>query len=129
MTLSDQCKATLYSLVFEARSQQQIVFIQAVSRVAAIRRAMDALVCLLDIGVSDMTLTHIACYAELLQYGHSDVESFRIFEGGWRGGTPDDWATSPLFLSNDASLLGTWAAFRLDLASEETETALRRARF
>lgn len=128
MTLSEHCKATLYCLVFEEPSPQMVVYIQAPTKVAAIRKAMDAVLCLRDVGLGDVTLTHVASYRDLVEHGVSDVESFRIFETAWRGEPLDEWTHTPLFLSNDPSLLGTWAALMLDQTTELVETSLKRVR-
>lgn len=128
MILSEHCKATLYCLVFETPSPETVVFIQAGTKVAAIRKAMDALICLRDVGLGDVTLTHVASYRELVDQGHSDVHSFRIFENNWRGDLGEEFVRNPLILSNDRTLLAAWAALMLDLASEQAETTLRRVR-
>jgi hypothetical protein len=126
MTLSEYAKATLYCLVFEAPGPQTVVYIQAGTQVAAIRKAMDSMMCLYDVGLGEVSLTGVASYYEMIQNGSADVESFRIFEMSWRTDTPDEWVRNPLFLSNDRSLLGTWAALMLDLATEQVELSLKR---
>lgn len=126
MTLSEYAKATLYRLVFEAPVPQTVVYIQAGTKVAAIRKAMDAMMCLYGVGLGDITLTEVASYQDMIRQGSSDVESFRIFETSWRTDTPDEWVRNPLLLSNDRSLLGTWAALMLDLATEQVELSLKR---
>ena len=126
MTLSEYAKATLYCLVFETPVPQTVVYIQAGTKVAAIRKAVDSIMALYNVSLGDVTLTDVASYQELVAHGHSDVESFRIFESTWRTDTPDEWVRNPLMLSNDRSLLGTWAALMLDLANEQVELSLKR---
>lgn len=126
MTLSEYAKATLYCLVFEAPVPQTVVYIQAGTKVAAIRKAMDSIMSLYNVGLGEVTLTDVASYQEMVAHGSSDVESFRIFETSWRTDNPDEWVRNPLLLSNDRSLLGTWAALMLDLANEQVELSLKR---
>ena len=126
MTLSEYCKATLYCLVFESPVPQTVVYIQAGTKVAAIRKALDAIMCLYEVNLGDVTLIDVASYHELVAQGHSDVDSFRIFESAWQGEAADEWVCNPLFLSNDRSLLGTWSALMLDIATIELETSIKR---
>jgi len=126
MTLSEYAKATLYCLVFDAPVAQTVVYIQAGTKVAAIRKAVDAIMCLYNVSLGEISLTDVATYREMVARGSSDFESFRVFETSWGADTPDEWVRNPLMLSNDRSLLGAWAALMLDLANEQVELSLKR---
>ncbi|WP_347558484.1 hypothetical protein [Robbsia sp. KACC 23696] len=121
MILSEYCKATLFCLVFDGPAPRTVVYIQAGTKVAAIRKAMDAVICLHDIGISEVAMTHVASYHDLLAEGRAEIESFRIFETRWFGDVAEEWVRAPLILSNDSTLLGAWAALQYELSAGYVE--------
>ncbi len=63
----------------------------------------------------------------MVEAGVSDDLDLRIFEIGWNGFTVRVWAEHPLFLTDDASLLGRWAEFYGDIAGSAAAEMIRRA--
>ncbi|WP_429499749.1 hypothetical protein ACQUFY_18940 [Robbsia andropogonis] len=121
MILSEYCKATLFCLVFDGPGPRTVVYIQAGTKVAAIRKAMDVMICLHDVGISEVAMTHVASYHDLLAEGRAEVESFRISEARWFSDGTEEWVCSPLILSNDSTLLGAWAALQYEIAAGYVE--------
>ncbi|MGI4983436.1 MAG: hypothetical protein ACRYGL_08925 [Janthinobacterium lividum] len=128
MSLSERCKSTLFRLICEAPLPETVIFIQAGARGAAVRKAAQVLATLRQVPTTEVSIRSVASYAELMLQGTSDDEDLRIFETGWREADIGPWVRDPLFLSNDESLLATWAELMAELAYREAERAMKRAR-
>jgi hypothetical protein len=120
----------LYRVIFGKpdSSDERIVFVMAGSREAASKRATSVLAALFDIDPPEVYLYNLASFVDLVDSGVSEDEDLRIFELGWKGPTVSVWAEHPLFLTDDASLLGKWAELYADIASATAVEAIRRAR-
>ena len=120
----------MYRVIFGKpnSSEDCIVFVMAGSREAASRRARSVLAALFDIDPPEVYLYNLASFIDLNDAGVSDDEDLRVFEIGWKGPTVSVWAEHPLFLTDDASLLGKWAELYADIASAQAIEAIRRAR-
>jgi hypothetical protein len=81
-----------------------------------------------SVSPDDVSLYNLHSFDELVGFGVSEDEDLRVFETGWSGTQVTGWATEPLFLTNDVSLLGKWAERYGDLANQEARTAIRRAK-
>jgi hypothetical protein len=92
-------------------SDDRIVFVMAGSREAASKRATSVLATLFDIDPPEVYLHNLASFVDLVDLGVSDDEDLRVFEIGWKGSKVSVWAEHPLFLTDDASLLGKWPNF------------------
>ena len=128
MSLSERCKSTLFRLICEAPLPETVIFIQAGARGAAVRTAAQVLAILRPVPTTEVAIRHVASYAELLAQGKSEEEDLRIFEAGWREADAGTWIRDPLFLSNEESLLASWAELMAELAYREAERALKKAR-
>jgi hypothetical protein len=125
--LSEQCKSRLYRLKFEA-PLASVAFVLADSREAAWRIGKTVMAVLHGVGIQTVALHDILSLRELVRMGVSDDEDMRIFELVVAGGKVEQWAHTPYFLTDDATLLGKWAELRADLAADVARTAMRRAR-
>ena len=128
MSLSERCKSTLFRLICEAPLPETVIFIQAGARGAAVRKAAQVLATLRQVPTTEVAISHVASHAELVQQGTADDEDWRIFETNWREAEAGAWIRDPLFLSNDDSLLATWAELMAELAYQEAERAMKKAR-
>jgi len=132
MSLSERCKSTLFRLICEAPLPETVIFIQAGARGAAVRKAAQVLATLRQVPTTEVAIGHVASHAELVAQGGADDEDLRIFETSWRepelGGDASGWIRDPLFLSNDESLLATWAELMAEMAYQEAERAMKKAR-
>lgn len=128
MSLSERCKSTLFRLICEAPLPETVIFIQAGARGAAVRKAAQVLATLRQVPTTEVAIHSVASHAELMRQGTSDDEDLRIFETEWRTAERGPWVRDPLFLSNDESLLATWAELMAELAYREAERAIRKAR-
>lgn len=132
MSLSERCKSTLFRLICEAPLPETVIFIQAGARGAAVRKAAQVLATLRQVPTTEVAIGHVASHAELVAQGGADDEDLRIFETSWRdpelGGENGGWIRDPLFLSNDESLLATWAELMAEMAYQEAERAMKKAR-
>jgi hypothetical protein len=128
--LSNRCRTSLYRIVFGKPNShvESIVFLMAGSRDAAHRRATKALAILFDIEEVDVYVYNLASFVDLVNSGVSDDEDVRIFEIGWKGSEVSVWAEHPLFLTDDASLLGKWAELYADVAQRAATEIIRKAR-
>jgi hypothetical protein len=128
--LSNRCRTSLYRVIFGKpnSSDERVVFVMAGSREAASKRATSVLAALFDIDPPEVYLYNLASFVDLVDSGVSDDEDLRVFEIGWKGPTVSVWAEHPLFLTDDASLLGKWAELYADIASATAVEAIRRAR-
>lgn len=126
--LSHRCKTSLYRLMFGHAHAGSIVFLMAASREAARKEATDALAAIHNIAPDDVCLYNLASFRELVDRGVSEDEDLRIFEVTWEGPNVSTWAEHPLFLTDDATLLGKWAELYADLARELAAHAISRAR-
>jgi hypothetical protein len=128
--LSNRCRTSLYRVIFGKpnSNEERIVFVMAGSREAASKRATSVLAALFDIDPPEVYLYNLASFVDLVDSGVSDDEDLRIFELGWKGPTVSVWAEHPLFLTDDASLLGKWAELYADIANATAVEAIRRAR-
>jgi len=132
MSLSERCKSTLFRLICEAPLPETVIFIQAGARGAAVRKAAQVLATLRQVPTTEVAIGHVASHAELVAQGGADDEDLRIFETSWRdpdvGSGASGWIRDPLFLSNDESLLATWAELMAEMAYQEAERAMKKAR-
>ncbi|WP_347558698.1 hypothetical protein [Robbsia sp. KACC 23696] len=136
MSLSERCKSTLFRLICEAPLPETVIFIQAGARGAAVRKAAQVLATLRQVPTTEVAVRSVASHAELVAQGSSDDEDLRIFETSWRredgastgSHTEVVWIRDPLFLSNDETLLATWAELMAEIAYQEAERALKKAR-
>jgi hypothetical protein len=131
--LSNRCRTSLYRIVFGKPNShdESIVFLMAGSRDAAHRRATKALAILFDIEEVDVYVFNLASFVDLVDLvdsGVSDDEDVRIFEIGWKGSDVSVWAEHPLFLTDDASLLGKWAELYADVAQRAAMEIIGKAR-
>ncbi|WP_086380508.1 hypothetical protein [Caballeronia sordidicola] len=129
--LSKQCRTSLCRMIFAEPNSRadRVVFLMADSREAASMRAKSVLAALLDIDPSEVRLYNLASFVDMVESGVSDDRDLRIFEIGWNGLTVRVWAAHPLFLTDDASLLGKWAELYADIASSAAAEAIRRAQY
>lgn len=127
--LSNRCRTSLYRVIFGKpnSSEERVVFVMAGSREAASKRATSVLAALFDIDPPEVYLYNLASFVDLVDSGVSDDEDLRVFEIGWKGPTVSVWAEHPLFLTDDASLLGKWAELYADIAGATAVEAIRRA--
>lgn len=128
MSLSERCKSTLFRLICEAPLPETVIFIQAGARGAAVRKAAQVLAILRQVPATEVAIRNVASHAELVLQGSADDEDLRIFETPWREAGAGHWIRDPLFLSNDESLLASWAELMAELAYREAEQALKKAR-
>jgi hypothetical protein len=128
--LSNRCRTSLYRVIFGKpdSSDERVVFLMAGSRDAASKRATAVLAALFDIDPPEVYLYNLASFADLIDSGVSDDEDIRVFEIGWKGPNVSVWAEHPLFLTDDASLLGKWAELYADIAQTKAVEAINRAR-
>jgi hypothetical protein len=126
--LSYRCKTSLYRAVFGNSHDQSVVFLFAASRDDARQRAAGALAVIHGAAPTDASLCKLASFRELVDIGVSEDEDMRIFEMAWKGTGVSAWAEHPLFLTDDATLLGKWAELYADLARELAISAIDRAR-
>jgi hypothetical protein len=127
--LSNQCRTSLFRVIFgkpDSRADR-VVFLMADSREAASSKAKSVLAALFDIDPSSIFLYNLASFVDMVESGVSDDQDLRIFEIGWNGLIVRVWAEHPLFLTDDASLLGRWAEFYDDIASSAAVEMIRRA--
>ena len=129
--LSNQCRTSLYRIVFGKpdNSDESIVFLMAGSRDEAHRRATKVLAMLFGIEESDVYVYNLVSFVDLVDSGVSDDEDLRIFEIAWKGADVSVWAEHPLFLTDDASLLGKWPELYADLAQHAAMETINKARF
>ncbi|SAK82048.1 hypothetical protein AWB80_05296 [Caballeronia pedi] len=125
--LSEQCRSRLYRLKFET-PENGVAFILADSREAAWRMGKTVMGVLHGIGVQYVALKDVRSFVELVRLGVSDDHDMRIFEIAVKSGEVLQWADTPYFLTDDASLLGKWAELRADLAANIVRSVMRRAR-
>jgi sulfate adenylyltransferase subunit 1 (EFTu-like GTPase family) len=125
--LSDECKLRLFRVTLHL-PVKGMAFVMADSREAAWRIGKTVLAVLHALAVYDVELKDIHSFRELVQTGVSDDEDMRVFEVAHAHGTVTEWASTPYFLTNDATLLGKWAELRADLAANVARTAIRRAK-
>ncbi|SAL76134.1 hypothetical protein AWB71_05168 [Caballeronia peredens] len=125
--LSEQCKSRLYRMKFET-PVDSVAFVMADSREAAWRIGKTVMAVLHSVGIQDVSLHDIRSFRELVRTGVSDDEDLRIFEISASEGQVEEWTRAPYFFTDDASLLGKWAALCADLAASVVRTAIRRAR-
>jgi hypothetical protein len=126
--LSHRCKTSLYRLMSGHAQDKSVVFLMAANRDAARKEATDALAAIHGIAPDNVCLYNLASFRELIDSGVSEDEDLRIFEVAWEGPNVSTWATHPLFLTDDATLLGKWAELYSDLARELATSAIKRAR-
>jgi hypothetical protein len=126
--LSHRCKTSLYRLMFGHAQAESIVFLMAASRDAARKEATDALAAIHNIAPDNVCLYNLISFRELVESGVSEEEDLRVFEVTREGPDVSAWAEHPLFLTDDASLLGKWAELYADLARELAASAINRAR-
>lgn len=126
--LSHCCKTSLYRAVFGSGHDERIVFLIAGSRDDARKRATIALAAIHGVATQDVSLCKLSSFRELIDLGVSEDEDLRVFEMAWKGANVSAWAEHPLFLTDDASLLGKWAELYADLARELATSAIDRAR-
>jgi hypothetical protein len=126
--LSHRCKTSLYRLMFGHAEDESIVFLMAASRDAARKEATDALAAIHHIAPDNVCLYNLASFRELIDSGVSEDEDLRVFELAWDGPHVSAWADHPLFLTDDATLLGKWAELYADRARELATSAINRAR-
>lgn len=129
MSLSERCKSTLFRLICESPLPETVIFIQAG---AAVRKAVQVLATLRQVPTTEVAVHNVASHAELVAQGSADDEDLRIFETSWRTEAPGSdgtgWIRDPLFLSNDESLLASWAELMAELAYQQAERAMKKAR-
>ncbi len=132
MSLSERCKSTLFRLICESPLPETVIFIQAGARGAAVRKAVQVLATLRQVPTTEVAVHNVASHAELVAQGSADDEDLRIFETSWRTEAPSGegsgWIRDPLFLSNDESLLASWAELMAELAYQQAERAMKKAR-
>jgi hypothetical protein len=109
-------------------SDESVVFVMAGSRDGASKRASTVLAALFNIPLPEVYLYNLSSFADLLAAGVSDDEDMRVFETGWKGADVSVWVEHPLFLTDDASLLGKWAELYADIAQTKALEAINRAR-
>ncbi|HZZ14031.1 MAG TPA: hypothetical protein VFE79_25350 [Paraburkholderia sp.] len=130
--LDDRCKTSLYRAVFsiahEVAYEGRAVFLFAANRDDARQRAVSALAVIHTIPAQNVQLSDLASFRELVDAGVSEDEDLRIFEMAWKGADVSAWAEHPLFLTDNAGLLGKWAEWYADLAREQAVSAIERAR-
>jgi hypothetical protein len=126
--LSDRCRTSLYRVMFGRAHDESIVFLMAASRDAAQKEATEALAAIHCITPDEVCLHHLASFRELIASGVSEDEDLRLFEVARHGSDVRLWAEHPLFLTDDSTLLGTWAELYADLARELAARAISRAR-
>ncbi|WP_144139703.1 hypothetical protein [Paraburkholderia sp. BCC1884] len=125
--LSYRCRTSLYRASVSTARGQSMVFLTADSREDARQRAAAALAAIHGVAAQDVSLCNLASFHELLDVGVSEDEDLRIFEVAWKGADVSAWAEHPLFLTDDASLLGKWAELYADLARELAVGVIERA--
>jgi hypothetical protein len=114
--------------MFGHAQDESIVFLMAASRDAARKEATDALAAIHGIAPDNVCLYNLSSFRELLDSGVSEDEDLRIFEVAWEGPNVSAWAEHPLFLTDDATLLGKWAELYAELAQNLATHAINRAR-
>ena len=107
---------------------QGVAYVMADSREAAWRMGKTVMAVVHSVGIQEVSLHDIRSFRELVRMGVSDDEDLRIFELATADRQVEQWAHTPYFFTDDASLLGKWAELCADLAANVMQTAIRRAR-
>jgi hypothetical protein len=107
---------------------ESVAYVMADSREAAWRMGKTVMAVLHSVGIQEVTLHDIRSFREMVRAGVSDDQDLRIFELAATDGQVEQWAHTPYFFTDDASLLGKWAELCADLAANVVRTAMRRAR-
>jgi hypothetical protein len=126
--LSHRCRTSLFRMMFGHTEDESIVFLMAPNRDAARTEAAHALAAIHRIAPDNVCLYNLTSFREMIESGISEDEDLRVFEVDWQGTHVTVWADHPLFLTDDASLLGKWAELYADRARELANSAINRAR-
>jgi hypothetical protein len=126
-TLSNDCRASLYRIVWESADGSVQAFALESTREAA-RRFLEAAIALISGRSADeLELYNLYSYRDLIDNGISEDEDLRVFEVDWRGEVVTAWTDKPLFLTTDPTLVSKWAELQADLAAQVVRDAIGRA--
>jgi len=126
--LSQACHQHLYRVRCLSSHAPTAAFVLADDRSAAQRKFSAAYCALYDLPSRFLHLYQLESYRELVALGVSRDEELRIFEIVWKDAIALSWVRTPLFLSNDSSLLHKWAELQELTAGGIMTGALQKAR-
>jgi hypothetical protein len=126
-TLSDDCRTSLYRIVWESGDGSVHAFALESTREAARRFFNSAIALIAGRPANELEIYHLDSYQDLVNNGISDDEDLRVFETAWRGVTVAGWVERPLFLTTDPTLVGKWAELQAEFAAQAAREAIGRA--
>ncbi|WOD14480.1 hypothetical protein [Paraburkholderia kirstenboschensis] len=124
--LSQQCRKLLYRMVWQTPDGIVDAFALRATRKEARRFFCSAISLVSGIHQDELELFNLESFDDLVNAGVSDDEDLRIFETQWNGAHVVGWATRPLFLTPDTTLIARWADLRAELAAAQTNSVISR---
>ena len=126
--LSERCRSQLFRVRMSPAADGVIAYVMADSRESASRKVRTALSMLRDLPLYESRVEEVRSFGDLMRVGVSEDRDLRVFEKESRDGKVSAWITTPLFLTDDSSLLGKWAELYANIAAQAAKAAIRRAK-
>lgn len=126
--LSERCRAQLFRVRMSPAADGVIAYVMADSRESASRKVCTALSMLRGLPFHEARVEEVRSFGELVRVGVSEDRDLRVFEKECQNDKVSAWITTPLFLTDDSSLLGKWAELYASIAAQAAKAAIRRAK-
>lgn len=124
--LSQRCRKLLYRMMWQTPDGIVDAFALCATREDAPRFFCSAISLISGIHQDELELFNLESFDDLVNAGVSEDEDMRIFETLWSGARVVGWATQPLFLTSDPTLIARWADLRAELAAAQTNSVISR---